>query len=70
MKVNLRLLWIYVPDAPIVKLGKLDSFSLVVGDKPLIKSYWEGFGFCFSRVEFSGVFIIDFIPLAHANAME
>ena len=70
MEVDPRSVWVYVPNAPIVELGKSDSFSLVVGDKPMVESYWKGFGFSFGRVEFSGIFVIDSFPLAHTNAIE
>ena len=39
--------------------GKSDSFSLVVGNKPVKKSYWKGLGFYFGGVKFCGVFVID-----------
>ena len=70
MKVDPRSFWIYVPDIPVVELGESDPFSLVVGNKPLMKSCWKGFGFFVSGVEFSGIFVIDGFPLAHANAIE
>jgi len=70
MKVDPRSFWIYVPDTPIVELGESDSFSLVVGNKPLMKSCWKGFRFFIGGVEFSGVLVINRFPLAHTNAME
>ena len=65
MKVDPRSIWIYVPHTPVVEFGKSDSFSLVVGDKPLKKGYWEGFDFFGSGLEFSGIFVKDLLPLGH-----
>ena len=70
MEVDPRSVWIYVPDTPVVELGESNSFSLVVGDKPVVKRYWEGFGFFFGGVKFRGIFVIDFFPLGHTKAIE
>ena len=70
MEVDPRSVWVYVPNTPIVELGESDSLSLVVGDKPVMKSYWKGFGFFLGRVEFCGVFVIDLFPLVHTKAIE
>ena len=70
MEVDPRSVWIYVPDTPVVELGESNSFSLVVGDKPVVKRYWEGFDFFFGGMEFSRIFVIDFLPLGHTNAIE
>ena len=70
MEVDPRPVWVYVPNTPVVELGESNSFSLVVGNKPMMKSYWKGFGFFFGRVKFCEIFVIDIFPLGHTKAME
>ena len=70
VEVDPRSIWVYVPHTPVVEFGKSDSFSLIVGDKPLEEGYWKSLDFFVGGVKFSGVFVINFLPLGHKTVVE
>jgi len=56
-----------IPNCFVTKLGKPDSISLVVGDKPIGKDNGYVTGIFCGWGKFSGVLFISEFPVAHAR---